>query len=45
MVAGGLSRFDRGWRVRMGDAEATLVREPSGHWYLDEPLRQASRTA
>ena len=31
-VAGGLARFERGWRVRLGDAlEATLVREPSGH--------------
>jgi predicted regulator of Ras-like GTPase activity (Roadblock/LC7/MglB family) len=37
-VAGGLARFERGWRVRLGGGEATIVREPSGHWYVDEPL-------
>jgi hypothetical protein len=35
-IAGGLARFERGWRVRLGDGEATIVREPSGHWYTDE---------
>ncbi len=37
-VAGGLARFERGWRVRSGSLEATLVREASGHWYADGPL-------
>lgn len=35
-IARGLSRFERGWRVRLGPGEATIVREPSGHWYTDE---------
>jgi hypothetical protein len=29
----------RGWRVRVGNEEATLVREPGGLWYADQPLR------
>lgn len=37
-VAGGLARFERGWRVRSGSLEATLVREATGHWYADGPL-------
>ncbi len=36
-IAGGLARFERGWRVRLSGGEATLIREPSGHWYIDEP--------
>ncbi len=35
-VVGGLARFERGWRVRLGGREATIVREPSGHWYIDD---------
>jgi hypothetical protein len=42
-VAGGLSRFERGWRVRLGEGEATLIREPSGHYYMDEPLLTPQR--
>ena len=35
----GLARFERGWRVRVaGGVEATLIREPGGSWYTDEPL-------
>lgn len=34
----GLGR-DRGYRVRVSSgAELTLVREPLGHWFMDEPL-------
>ena len=37
-VAGGLARRERGWRVRFDSGvEATLVREPGGLWYADEP--------
>lgn len=37
MVAGGLGRGERGWRVRIDSlVEATLVREPGGRWYADE---------
>jgi hypothetical protein len=36
-VAGGLGRRERGWRVRFEGVEATLVREPGGVWYADEP--------
>jgi len=37
-VAGGLARRERGWRVRFDTGvEATLVREPGGVWYSDEP--------
>jgi len=38
-VAGGLGRHEHGWRVRFDTGvEATLVREPGGVWYSDEPL-------
>lgn len=37
-VARGLARFERGWRVRSSGGEATLVREPTGYWYVDERL-------
>ncbi len=38
-VASGLAHRDRGWRVRTDNGvEATLVREPGGFWYVDEPL-------
>jgi hypothetical protein len=34
----GLGR-DRGYRVRLSSgAELTLVREPLGHWFMDEPI-------
>jgi hypothetical protein len=37
-VAGGLPRRERAWRVRFDSGvEATLVREPGGVWYVDEP--------
>jgi hypothetical protein len=37
-VAGGLGRGERAWRVRYeSGVEATLVREPGGLWYSDEP--------
>lgn len=37
-VARGLARYERGWRVRFSGGEATLVREPTGYWYVDERL-------
>jgi hypothetical protein len=37
-VARGLARYERGWRVRFSSGEATLVREPTGYWYVDERL-------
>jgi hypothetical protein len=38
-MAGGLGRRERGWRVRFETGvEATLVREPGGTWYSDEPI-------
>jgi hypothetical protein len=38
-VSGGLARRERGWRVRYDTGvEATLVREPGGGWYSDEPF-------
>jgi hypothetical protein len=37
-LATGFTR-ERGWRVRCGREELTLVREPGGLWYSDEPLR------
>ena len=43
-VARGLARFERGWRVRFSGGEATLVREPSGHWYVDERLHGQAST-
>jgi hypothetical protein len=37
----GLPGGAHGFRVRTGSGvEATLVREPGGHWYADEPLGQ-----
>jgi len=43
-VAGGLARRERGWRVRFDTGvEATLVREPGGLWYSDEPLETRDR--
>jgi hypothetical protein len=44
-IVGGLQRFERGWRVRLGSGEATLVREPSGHWYTDEAHLATARGA
>lgn len=41
-VARGLARFERGWRVRFSGGEATLVRESTGYWYVDETLRGRS---
>lgn len=41
-MVGGLARCERGWRIRCGRGEATLVREASGHWYVDEPLLRES---
>jgi hypothetical protein len=41
-VHGGLARRERGWRVRFDTGvEATLVREPGGVWYSDEPLESS----
>jgi hypothetical protein len=37
-VPGILFENERGWRVRVGVGEATLVREPGGLWYVDQPL-------
>jgi hypothetical protein len=43
-VAGGLARRERAWRVRFDTGvEATLVREPGGLWYSDEPLESRDR--
>ena len=40
-LAGGLGRRERGWRVRFDTGiEATLVREPGGIWYSDEPVER-----
>jgi hypothetical protein len=40
----GLARGERGYRVRLeSGVEVTLVREPRGFWYSDEPLDQAAR--
>jgi hypothetical protein len=37
-VASGMAGRERGWRVRVeGGLEATLVREPGDHWYVDDP--------
>ncbi len=36
VIARGLARFERGWRVRLRGGEATIVREPSGHFYIDD---------
>jgi len=45
-MAGGLGRSERGWRVRVETrVEATLVREPGGAWYSDEPLENPSPDA
>jgi hypothetical protein len=41
-MRGGLGRSERGWRVRFDTGvEATLVREPGGVWYTDEPIENA----
>jgi hypothetical protein len=38
-LASGLARRERGWRIRLeSGVEATLVREPGGAWYADEPF-------
>lgn len=42
-LAGGLAREERGWRVRCDREEVTLVREPGGFWYSDEPLVGVAR--
>ena len=35
----GLGPREEGWRARLPQgAELTLVREPGGHWYADEPV-------
>jgi hypothetical protein len=40
----GLERGERGFRVRLVDGvEATLVREPSGAWYADEPMTASAK--
>jgi hypothetical protein len=45
-MAGGLGRSERGWRVRFDTGvEATLVREPGGVWYTDEPIENAQPDA
>jgi hypothetical protein len=45
-VAGGLARRERAWRVRFDTGvEATLVREPGGVWYSDEPLESGGPDA
>jgi hypothetical protein len=43
--ASGLTRGERGWRVRLqAGIETTLVREPGGFWYTDQPFdREAAR--
>ncbi len=42
-LASGLASRERGWRVRLDNGvEATLVREPGGFWYTDEPMAQDS---
>ncbi|HEY3819537.1 MAG TPA: hypothetical protein VGL81_20345 [Polyangiaceae bacterium] len=43
IAGGGLARRERGWRVRFDTGvEATLVREPGGVWYSDEPLESGN---
>jgi hypothetical protein len=43
-LAGGLEPRERGWRVRFETGvEATLVREPGGAWYSDEPIDPTRR--
>lgn len=38
VLATGLTSSERGWRVRLRNGlEGTLVREPGGHWYIDDP--------
>lgn len=37
-VASAFAREERGWRVRCGREEVTLVRERGSLWYSDEPL-------
>jgi len=38
-LATGFATQERGWRVRCDREELTLVREPGGFWYSDEPFR------
>jgi len=41
----GLRRGERGFRVRFGSGfETTIVREPGGTWYADEPIGQSDPT-
>jgi hypothetical protein len=43
-IAGGLGDRESGFRVRTDTgAELTLVREPGGRWYADEPLLHGAR--
>jgi hypothetical protein len=43
-VASGMAPRERGWRVRLETGvEATLVREPGGGWYVDDPGALAAR--
>lgn len=40
--AGDSAHRERGWRVRLDNGiEATLIREPGGAWYADEPMARA----
>ena len=42
----GLGPRERGYRVRLATGiETTLVREPGGSWYADEPIDQSTRLA
>jgi len=41
----GLGAGERGFRLRFGAGfETTIVREPGGAWYTEEPIEQADRT-
>jgi hypothetical protein len=41
----GLGRGERGFRIRLASGvEATVVREPGGAWYSDEPIGSALET-
>jgi hypothetical protein len=43
VATGRVSRGERAWRVRFDTGvEATLVREPGGTWYADEPVDRES---
>jgi hypothetical protein len=44
-LAGGRPSRERAWRVRFASGvEATLVREPGGAWYSDEPVERPEGT-